>query len=37
MGTFANSEDPDGMLKKAGFPQGMHCLFRQNRSSEKKW
>ena len=32
--TLANSEDPDEMLHKAAFHQGLHCLQRQNGSSE---
>ena len=36
MGTLANSEDPDEMLHNAAFHQGLHCLLRQNRSSEKE-
>ena len=34
MGTLANSEDPDEMPHVA-FHLGLHCLLRQNRSSEK--
>ena len=30
MRTLANSEDPDEMLHKAAFHQGLHCLLRQN-------
>ena len=26
LGTLANSEDPDEMLHKAAFHQGLHCL-----------
>ena len=33
---MANSEDPDEMLHKAAFHQGLHCLLRQNQSSEKE-
>ena len=36
MGTLANSEDPDEMPQYAAFHQGLYCLLRQNRSSEKK-
>ena len=36
MGTFANSEDPDEMLKNAAFHQGLHCLLGQNQSLEKE-
>ena len=36
MGTLENSEDPDEMPHYAAFLQGLHCLLRQNRSSEKK-
>ena len=36
MGTFANSEEPDSMLQHTPFNQGLYCLLRQNRSSEKK-
>ena len=36
MSTMANSEDPDEMPHKAAFHQGLHCLLRQNRSSEKE-
>ena len=36
MGTLANSEDPDEMLHNAAFHQGLHCLLRQNQSSEKE-
>ena len=35
MGTLANSEDPDEMPQNAAFHQGVHCLLRQNQSSEK--
>ena len=28
MGTLANSEDPDEMLHKEAFHQGLHCLIR---------
>ena len=28
MGIMANSEDPDEMLHKAAFHQGLHCLLR---------
>ena len=35
MGTITNSEDPNEMPHKVTFHQGMHCLSRQNRSSEK--
>ena len=36
MGTFANSEDPDEMLHNTAFDQGLHCLLRQYRTSEKE-
>ena len=36
MGTLANSEDPDEMAQCAPFHQGLHCLLRQNGSSEKQ-
>ena len=36
MGTLANSEDPDEMQHYAAFHQGLHCLLRQNQSSEKE-
>ena len=36
MGIIANSEDPDEMPHKAAFHQGLQCLLRQNRSSEKE-
>ena len=36
MGTFANREDPDEVLQNATFQQCLHCLLRQNQSSEKK-
>ena len=32
-GTLANSEDPDEMLLKAAFHQGLHCLLRSTQSS----
>ena len=35
-GTYANSEDPDEMSLQAAFYQGLHCLLRQNQSSEKE-
>ena len=35
-GTLANSEDPDEMPHNAALHQGLHCLLRQNRSSEKE-
>ena len=35
MGTLANSENPAEMLHAAAFHQGLHCLLKQNRSSEK--
>ena len=34
--TLANSEDPDKMPHDAAIRQGLHCLLRQNRSSEKE-
>ena len=34
-GTLANSEDPDETSHDAAFHQGLHCLQRQNLSSEK--
>ena len=36
MGTIANSEDPDEMPHNAAFHQGLHCLQRQNQSSDEK-
>ena len=36
MGTLANSEDSDEMQHNAAFHQGLHCLLRLKRSSEKK-
>ena len=36
MGTLANSGDPDEMPHYAAFYLGLHCLLRQNRSSEKE-
>ena len=36
MGTLANSEHPDEMPPNAAFHQGLHCLLRQIRSSEKE-
>ena len=36
MGAFANSEDPDEMLQNVAFYQGLHCMLRQNQSSEKE-
>ena len=33
---MANSEDPDEMLHYAAFHLGLHCLLRQNQSSEKE-
>ena len=35
-GTLENSEDPDEMPHNAAFHQGIHCLLRQNRYSEKE-
>ena len=35
-GTLANSEYPDEMPHNAAFHLGIHCLLRQNRSSEKE-
>ena len=35
-GTLASSEDPDEMPHYAAFHQGLHCLLRQNQSSERK-
>ena len=34
-GYLANSEDPDEMLHNAAFHLDLHCLLRQNLSSEK--
>ena len=34
--TLTNSEDPDVMPLKAIFHQDLHCLLRQNKSSEKQ-
>ena len=36
MCTEANSEGPDEMPHNAAFHQGLHCLLRQKRSSEKE-
>ena len=36
MGILTNSEDPDEMLHNVAFHQGLHCLLRQNQSSEKE-
>ena len=36
MGTFINSEDPDEICYNVAFHQGLHCLLRQKRSSDKK-
>ena len=36
MGNLANREDPDEMPHNAVFHQGLHCLPRQDRSSEKE-
>ena len=35
MGIFENGEDPDEMPLNAAFHEGLHCLPRQNWSSEK--
>ena len=37
MANFANSEDPDEMLHNAAFHQGLHCLPKQNQSSDLKY
>ena len=31
-----NNEDPDDIPHNAAFHQGLHCLLRQNRSSERE-
>ena len=36
MGILANSVDPDEMPHYVAFHQGLHCLLRQNQSSEKE-
>ena len=36
MGTLANSEDPDKMPHYVAFHQGLHCVLKQNQSSEKE-
>ena len=36
MVTLTNSEDPDEMPPNAAFHLGLHCLLRQNQSSEKE-
>ena len=36
MDTLTNSEDPDEMPHNVAFHQGLHCLQRQNRSSENE-
>ena len=35
MSIFVNIEDPDEMQHNAAFHQGLHCLLRLNRSSDK--
>ena len=37
MGTFTNIEDPDEMPHNAAFHQGLHCLLRLKRSSDKTY
>ena len=37
MCTLTNGEDPDEMPHDVAFHQGLHCLHRQRRSSEKKY
>ena len=34
--TLANSEEPDEMPHSVAFHQDLHCLIRQNQSSEKE-
>ena len=34
--SFTNSEDPDEMPQIVAFHQGLHCLLKQNQSSEKE-
>ena len=36
MCTLANSEDPDEMQHNAAFHQGLHCLLRLKKASEKE-
>ena len=36
MGTLANSKVPDEMLRDMAFHQGLHCLQRQEQTSEKE-
>ena len=36
MNTLANSKDPDEMLHNAAFHQDLHCLLRQNQSTEEE-
>ena len=36
MSTFANIEDPDETQHNAAFHQGLHCLYRIKRSSDKR-
>ena len=36
MSTLVNSEDPDEMQHNAAFHQGLHCLLRRKRSSDKR-
>ena len=36
MGALANSENSDEIWHNAAFYQGLHCLIRQNLSSEKE-
>ena len=36
MGTLVNIEDPDEMPHDVAFHLGLHCLLRQNLSTEKE-
>ena len=36
LSTFANNKDPDEIPHNGAFDQGLHCLLRQKRSSEKE-
>ena len=36
MGPFVNSVNPHDISQNAAFHQGLHCLLKQNQSSEKE-
>ena len=36
MRSLANSKDPDEMLHSVAFHQGLHCLLRLKRATEKE-